>query len=357
MLTAFIAVCLALPMQAFATEMQEDSQRIELSQNENKVDVAVTSSVAAREEISSLQLSLKVVSTGDADIQFVPNSSLPAKIVDSRYHADTETLNIYVAGGTALFDKSSPTCRLGSLVVASKDGVVTVSALEGSLKYVTGTELAVQEGDIEYPAAVNLTFQGDNIVPDENGGSSGGTGSTGENTQGTGSAGGSGAGTGTTGGRGNAGNNGGTITTGSTDGADVPMIDESGLRDALAHAAEYAEEDYTAESYQRLKEAVAKAEELLDRHGVTQEELDEARLMIENAIGMLELQNDSPVVQPENSSEEKDGEEESKTQEKSGILDGLPLSVPVLLIILAVVLIIIGVIVFVSWRRNRWLDD
>lgn len=407
-LAAVMAVCLlALPVQALAAD---NSQQIGFVQTDNKIDVSVTSMIAAREEISSLQLSLKVVSTGGANVRFTPDSSLSAKIAESRYHAETETLHIYVAGGEALFDKDAPTCRLGSVVVEAEEGAVTVSALEGSLKYVTGTELVAQNKDVSYPEAVNLAFENGAVVPGGNGGSNGGSAGTGNaggtgsdtgNAGGTGSdmgnAGGTGSGTGegssgqaaggngqpgsgsaggsgqpgsgTAGGNGQPGSGtaGGIAQTGGggAGGAasglsdtDIPGIDETGLRDALAHAKEYVGVDYTEESFELLREAVKKAEELLDTHGVTQEELDEARLLIENAIGMLKLKDDSPVVSQETPRQEpEEGPEASGENEQETLLEKMPLSWPVIAAIAAGVLVLILAIAVISWRRNRWLDD
>lgn len=390
-IAAGLAVCLlALPMQGRAAD---NSQQIEFALSENKIDVSVTSSIAAREEISSLQLSLKVVSTDGASVRFSPDNSLSAKIVESRYHADTETLNIYVAGGEALFDKDAPTCRLGSVVLEAEGGTATVSAVEGSLKYVTGTELMAQTKDISYPAAVNLSFENGSAAPGENGGGSGsgsgGAGNTGENgsgeNDGTGSAGGGQPGAGTTGGNGDAGmgTGQGSIGTGTGQGgagtgtgqgggrpgsgaaggnaadpADEELgLDETGLREAMARAAGYDAKDYTEESYELLREAVKNAGELLDTHGVTQQELDEARLLIENAIGMLKLKDDSPVVQPEEPEEEAGEPEEAGEEAKDGFLEKLPLSWPVIAAAAAVILILISVVAVISWRRNRWLDN
>lgn len=345
-LAAAIAVCLFLPVQAFAASVQE-SQKIELSRNENVIEVAVTSPEAAQEEVSSLQLSLKVVSTGETDVQFIPDSRLPAKIVDSRYNKDTEILNIYVAGETALFDKSGSACRLGSVVVTSKDAEVTVSVQEGSLKYVVGTELSVQEGNIAYPAAVSLNFRGNAVQPGGNesssdssesgnisgSDSSGNVSGSSEPDEASGSV-----------KKKNTGNSGQKTASGNEDAVNTSGLNESGLREAIDRAAEYSKEDYTEESYQQLLKEVAKAKELLDTEGATQEELDEAQLRIENAIGMLELKS-------EVSADQEDGESAKSEKKETQIRH--PLSMPVIIIIIAAVVVIITAAVFIVWRKNR----
>lgn len=403
-LAAVISACIfVLPMQAYAA--QEEEQKIEFQQNENQIEVKVTSAAAAREEISSLQLSLQVVSVNDADIQFMPNKDLPAKIVDSRYHKDTGTLNIYVAGGESLF-KDGGSASLGSVVIGSGNTEVTVSAVEGSLKYVKGTNLVAQEKDVVYPEAVNYPIRNDNPPPGgndgddtpgsgtENPGGSGtgdGSGNTGGSGTGNGSGNsggsGTGSGSGNTGGFGtgsgsgssggvNSGNgfgttsgrpqgNRNTASRGNGSGTDenedsaLSVNDETKLRDTLARAAEFRAEDYTEESFQLLQDAIAKAEALLEAPDVTQEQLDEAQLVIENAIGMLELKDMAPVIEPEEAQEEdtdggaepteaqETGQNQGQEQEKSHV------SIPVVIGIIVVVILIAAVIVAVLMKKRK----
>ncbi|MCI8554001.1 MAG: hypothetical protein HFJ80_03545 [Clostridiales bacterium] len=245
----FIAV---LPVQVFAAE----KQRIELVPSGNQTEVILHLPQAAAEGTSSLQLSLKITAnTAQTNVEFLPSSQLPAKVVESRYHRETETLNIYLAGTQPLFDEQSPALSLGRVTVdtAAADGVAAkVSVIEDSLKLVTGTELVVQKNGVEYPDAVELVV------------GNGGVGPTSPDEQ----------------------------------PETPPTSDTTRLREILAIADGYAEEDYTPESYQLLKEAVEKARALLEKPEATQTELEEAQLQIENAIGMLVLKNDQATGQP-----------------------------------------------------------
>lgn len=347
-LAAAIAACLLLPIQVFAASVQEEGQRIELSQNENVIEVAVTSPEAAREEVSSLQLSLKVVSEGETDIQFIPDSRLSAKIVESRYREDTKTLNIYVAGEEALFDKNSSACRLGSVVVTSRDAAVTVSVLEGSLKYVVGTELSVQEGNVTYPAAVSLNFQGSAVKPGGNESNSSPSepgNAAGSEISGNVPASSEPNTVSSTIKKKNVGNSGAA----DEDTANVSGLNESGLRNAIDRAAEYHKDDYTEESYQLLLKEVAKARELLDMENVTQEELDEAQLRIENAIGMLELKSESPAGQEDGESKETEKKEDSQSRHS--------LSVPVIIAVIAAALAVIAAAVLVIVRIKKGIRN
>ena len=62
----------------------------------------------------------------------------------------------------------------------------------------------------------------------------------------------------------------------------------------MSRADGYREKDYTESSYDALKEAENRAKELISDPYATQDEIDEALLNIENAIGMLKLRNDIP---------------------------------------------------------------
>lgn len=60
------------------------------------------------------------------------------------------------------------------------------------------------------------------------------------------------------------------------------------LQETLENARKLSEEDYTPESFQVLQETIAQAQEVLEHPHVTEEELKEALLNLENAIGALE---------------------------------------------------------------------
>ena len=66
------------------------------------------------------------------------------------------------------------------------------------------------------------------------------------------------------------------------------------LAETVARAGEYKRSDYTAESYNTLVEALNRANVVLSNSAATQDEVDEALLVLENAIGMLVLANNAP---------------------------------------------------------------
>lgn len=72
--------------------------------------------------------------------------------------------------------------------------------------------------------------------------------------------------------------------------SDAGSVSESyrKLKETLENAEKLLEEDYTPESFQVLKDMIAKAREVLEHPHVTEEELREALLNLENAIGALE---------------------------------------------------------------------
>jgi putative cell wall-binding protein len=70
--------------------------------------------------------------------------------------------------------------------------------------------------------------------------------------------------------------------------APAPVVDKSALEEAIADAAVYEEEAYTAETWEVFAEALANAEEVVANEEATQEEVDEALEALEAAIAGLE---------------------------------------------------------------------
>lgn len=91
------------------------------------------------------------------------------------------------------------------------------------------------------------------------------------------------------------------------DTADAETVSESyqKLRETLETAQKLSEEDYTPESFQILKEMIARAQEVLEHPHVTEEELQEALLNLENAIGALERITEAGSSETENGNEKK----------------------------------------------------
>lgn len=137
--------------------------KIQLRASGSEAQLTIDFPQAAAEEISSMQLSLSIsVSAGTPEIEFIPDSRLPAKIAESRYHSDTGVLNIYLAGSEPLFSGSSP-LSVGKVKISGGSASATVSIAEGSVKLVRGGGLIEGEdlteayGEIAYPDPVIIT--------------------------------------------------------------------------------------------------------------------------------------------------------------------------------------------------------
>lgn len=70
--------------------------------------------------------------------------------------------------------------------------------------------------------------------------------------------------------------------------------DTSALQDVLSRADSYDQKDYSDNSYGDLNDAVNNANDMLADPNATQDDIDDAMLEVENAIGMLTLRNDIP---------------------------------------------------------------
>ena len=117
---AIAAVVTAAVMSLSGSVFADTAEKAELKANADRADVVLTLPQAAAEGVSSVQVSLNItVNTDNAEITFVPNEKLGAKIQESRYHKDTGILNIYAAGTSPLFDKADPTVTLGHVMITS----------------------------------------------------------------------------------------------------------------------------------------------------------------------------------------------------------------------------------------------
>lgn len=316
-LAVLTAICciMALTLTVFAAQ----TQKIELKASGSEAEVILTFPQAAAEEIASLQIALSVTANSDnATIEFIPHSGLAAKIVESRYHSDTGVFNIYLAGTKALFNPADPSLNIGKVRISADGGVsANVGVIPDSLKFVRGSELVSPDGEIEYPDAVRITAGsgGSGQLPDPPPADTSGSGGSGS---------------------GNSGFNPPADTTASD--IDVPdnsassadsetppqsnnelpsssgaqsntaepvpqetvaaenfnPADTSALSEALSRAGSYKQGAYTDSSFNTLTEAMKKAQALLSNPNSTQEDIDEALLILENAIGMLTLKNDIP---------------------------------------------------------------
>ena len=313
---------------------------------------------AADAGASSLQFTMKVSADNLSSIvvDFVPDGKLNAKVVESFWHTDTGELRVYVAGSGRLFDNGQTyTLTLGRVTATDGSGKavqIGLSADAGSLCYVTGTELVAME-DLTVPAEPVVLNAGATPGSGSSTGTAGstGAGSTGTTEtgnwggisggQGTASTGAAGAGqeTGSTGNKTDLAQSAGGQTTGE-DAQDTERNLHTWLQTVLNTAERLHEQDYTSESYQILKEAIERAEALLNAPDASREEVEEAILALENAMGSLVDASDTTV-------ESVSDMQEMVQEEKEG---GFKI---VLLVVIIAAVLGIGGVVLVQVRDGR----
>ncbi|MDE6598540.1 MAG: FIVAR domain-containing protein, partial [Oscillospiraceae bacterium] len=249
--------------------------------------------------------------TADSDsvhLEFIPDRGLAAKIVESRYQSDTGMLNIYLAGTKALFP-SSGSVKVGRVRISTSGSGAASAAVEAvrdSVKFVRSGELVSPDSDTDYPASVTLTAAGQslpitqdptypnystvNYFPnitlttdaDKNRNDTDEVWKPVRNDDYTESDDYVG------------GNDDAVLEEQDTIGENMNPPDLAALLDALSRAGDYRRADYTESSYADLEEAVNKANDVISDPYATQDEIDEALLNVENAIGMLRPRNDVP---------------------------------------------------------------
>lgn len=309
---AALIICFSMLLTLNASAAANNEIRLEAEGSEATLELYFPQ--AAAEETASMQISVSVKANSDGvGLEFIPDSGLASKIVESRYHSETGVLNIYLAGTEALFP-SSGTVTVGKVkVIGNNAASATVEAVKDSVKFVRDGELVSPSNDTDYPASVTITASGQSSsgtsapnpaypnhstgnyfpsisVSTDDGNNSNDRNDTDEIRK--------------------------PILNGSDTESDADIDDDeyddaaleeedtagenfnppdtSSLSEALSKADGYRETDYTESSYGDLEEAVNKAEELISDPNATQDEIDEALLDIENAIGMLISKNDIP---------------------------------------------------------------
>lgn len=312
---AVLLCCItALGTGAFAVTA---NQSVELNAKGSEAELVMDFPQAAAEQIASMQISFDISSSDGAAVEFIPDSGLNAKIVESRYHYDTGIFTVYLAGTKALF--SDAPLKVGKIRINGSSVSARVDVKQGSIKFVRGSELVEPVGDVLYPASATITTGGSSVTPpwssstypsssdpssssassDTSGTSTSSSisdtstptstsdTSTSSSTSDTPSASSSSdmptyPDTSTT-----------VSTPDSSEFSDVPVVvpvepaDTSSLANAVERASGYKRADYTEESYAALLDALSKANAVLANTGSTQDEIDEALLILENAIGML----------------------------------------------------------------------
>ena len=282
---ALLCCVTALGTVVFAVS---SAQTVELSANGSAAQLVMDFPQAAAEEIASMQISLVITPSSDsADIEFVPDSGLAAKIVESRYNSDTDVLTVYLAGTKALFSNTLP-LTVGKIRIDGSDVSAVVSVKEGSIKFVRGSELVTPSGDVVYPNSVTISTGGTPTPPSSSSTSSVPSSKPSSSTTSSSSASSSSSSS--------ASSASSSDTTKPNEPVIVPVepADTSSLADAVDRAGGYKRGDYTEDSYGTLVEALNKAREVLSNTGAAQSEVDEALLVLENAIGMLTTANNAP---------------------------------------------------------------
>lgn len=315
-----VFACIALlPLQVSAA----GEPGIQLQAEENAASVSLTLPETVREHVYSLELSLRVESDAPEQLnaEFLFEEGM-AKIAEYRYHEDTGILKIYLSGNRALFEGEF--LKLGKAVfsAADQEGVtVRVSVVEDSLKVVNGTKAeALQK--ITYPETIEVKNGGtsDNEPGDGNGETDGSDGSEG---------------------------NDGSDGNGDTDeDKDSVQALRAELEKTLALAKTYKKEEYTADSFAKLEEAIKAAEEILGKQDAAKEEFDAALKNLENAIGALVIQKapDTETTQDNTTEKVPDTPQKSvKTGDNS-----------VIILWAVSFMMSVGAIGFVLYRRNRY---
>ncbi len=354
-ISASIALALCC-IAAGATAVSAASENgIELKASGSEAGLELCFPRGAAEEICSVQISVSVRSESEnVYVEFIPDGGLASKINESRYQSDTGVLNIYLAGTSPLFSDSG-LLNVGRVRISSDDSSASavVGVVEDSFRFVRGGELISPEGEMSYPSPVNLSASEQSAATQPETNSTGadlsGTDLSGNDLPGTGlpvsaeqqagdtpgnnadsyrpsgnvfpvyvAAGGElwpavsvGGGQGVQSVQGAQSpqglqNNGNADTGAAWDlngfntgeqeaaGENLNPADTSALRDVLTRADSYDQRDYSDNSYGDLNEAVNNANELLADPNATQDEIDDAMLDVENAIGMLSLRDDIP---------------------------------------------------------------
>lgn len=290
-ITALLCCVMALGISVFA---ESEAQFVELSANGSEAQLVMDFPQAAAEEIASMQISLVVsLSSSGAEIEFVPDSGLPAKIVESRYHDDTGVLTVYLAGTKALFSGTSP-LTVGKIKIVGTDVSAAVKVEEGSIKFVRGSELVTPSGDVVYPSTVTISTGSVPIPPTPVSPSTSSSTSSLPSSQPSSST------PSSLSTPSSSSSSSDTTEPNEPNEPDEPAFepiepaDTSSLSEAVDRADGYKRVDYTEDSYGTLVEALNKAKAVLSNTGSTQDEIDEALLVLENAIGMLTSANNAP---------------------------------------------------------------
>lgn len=310
---AVFAFVVILPQQVQA----EDTGEVLLEKNETQTAVVVKVQIpnAEQERISSLQLKLLVKDAAgnpageeilgrieSLAITFDGGVSGKAKILEQIYHGDTGSLNIYISGTEPLFsgqDKNLLTVGcVSAVILGEEDMEIYLGTDADSLQVVKGRSVVSILSEVQ-PVSFKVAGNPSDVQDPEN------------------------------------------PQDPEYPGGQLPAVDKSKLESVLLRASEYAETEYTGESYGILKKAVEEGRAVYDKQDASQAEVDEAVRSIENAIGGL-----VPVTK---SSAEPSQEELAKNPGKPAVQTG---DFSFIWIYGATMILSAGFL-FMAWRRIR----
>ena len=133
--TALMLVML-LPVYLLAAEAADSVK------TNSKGKVILISDHAEKDGITTLQFSLEVKAEANANITVEFNDSITAKIIEYRYHDDTNRLNIYISGTEPIFN-GTDNLNIGTVKVQNGVGEnvdFNLTVIEDSLKCVYENE-------------------------------------------------------------------------------------------------------------------------------------------------------------------------------------------------------------------------
>lgn len=255
--TALLCCFTILGTRVFA---ESENQSVQLYPNGSKAELVMDFPQA--DDTSSMQISFVVSQTsGDVDFEFIPDISLSAKITESRYNKAAGIFTLYIAGAKSLFSNGQLT--VGEINIVGGNSA-KIEVKEDSIKFVSANRLFTPSG-VTYPDPVTVSA-GESSSPFPSHTPTSATTSNSEEP---------------------------TEDSSSDALLDEPS-DKSMLKEAVNRAGEYKRADYTEDSYGELISALNKAKTVLSNSYASQEEVDEALLVLENAIGMLTPSSNIP---------------------------------------------------------------
>ena len=172
LISMFVALAFGMiqPMGAMATDIDNidspEDEVVEIVPQDtvkitNSGQISLISNHVETDNINTLQLSLQL----DSDIAianaYFDFEEINAKIATYRYKANSNQINLYLAGAKNLFVESD-TLELGTVIAEDEDGYVipvTISVVEDSLKYIYQNQTQVYDFTVETEPVETTTIE------------------------------------------------------------------------------------------------------------------------------------------------------------------------------------------------------